>query len=108
MNLSKRPSGSFSGKPPVFAVLWALFALTAHVQAEEGVSAAAGYAVQPGDILEISVWKEEGLQQEVLVTPDGRLSFPLVGNIVAQGKTVQQLSRLITDKIIEFIPDPAG
>ena len=107
MNLSKRTSGFLSVYLPIIAVMWALSALTAFAQPEEDISVAAGYAVQPGDVLLISVWKEEGLQQEVLVTPDGRLSFPLVGNIAAQGKTVQQLSRRITDKIIEFIPDPA-
>jgi polysaccharide export outer membrane protein len=34
------------------------------------------YQVQPGDVLSINVWKEEGLQQEVLVRPDGGMSFP--------------------------------
>ena len=43
------------------------------------------YLIGPGDILEISVWKEEGLQKEVLVRPDGGISFPLVGEIQAGG-----------------------
>jgi polysaccharide export outer membrane protein len=107
MNLYKRSSGLFSFNVPMVVVTWALLALPVFAQGEEAVSPASGYAVQPGDILEISVWKEEGLQQEVLVTPDGRLSFPLVGNIEAQGQTVQQLSRLVAEKIGKFIPDPA-
>ncbi len=86
-------------------ILWLFISLSASGQ-EETLTSASGYEVQPGDVLEISVWKEEGLQQLVLVTPDGRLSFPLVGNIMAEGHTVQDLSRLITEKIVEYIPDP--
>ena len=67
---------------------------------------AAGYTVHPGDILLISVWKEEGLEQEVLVRPDGGLSFPLVGDISAHGKTVQQLTEEISESIAKYIPDP--
>ena len=86
-------------------ILWLFISLSASAQ-EETLTSASGYEVQPGDVLEISVWKEEGLQQLVLVTPDGRLSFPLVGNIAAEGHTVQDLGRLITEKIVEYIPDP--
>ena len=46
------------------------------------------YLIQPGDVLEISVWREDGLQREALVRPDGGLSFPLVGEIGAAGQTV--------------------
>ncbi len=66
----------------------------------------AGYRLQPGDILEISVWKEEGMQGEVLVRPGGGLSFPLVGDVAAEGRTVQQLSSEITERLKAYIPDP--
>ncbi len=89
------------------ALLWSFSTCAAFAQGEDLVPPTSGYEIQPGDILEISVWKEEGLQQEVLVTPDGRLSFPLVGNIPVEGQTVAELSTLISDRIIEFIPDPA-
>lgn len=64
------------------------------------------YGIQPGDVLSVSVWKEEGLQSEVLVRPDGGISFPLVGDVSAAGKTVQQLSTLISERLTKFIPDP--
>lgn len=64
------------------------------------------YRIGPGDILQVSVWKEEGLQQEVLVRPDGGMSFPLAGDIQAGGKTVQQLQTALTQQIKRFIPDP--
>lgn len=64
------------------------------------------YGIQPGDVLTISVWKEEGLQSEVLVRPDGGISFPLVGDVSAAGKSVQQLSALISERLAKYIPDP--
>ncbi|HEC15399.1 MAG TPA: polysaccharide export protein [Sedimenticola sp.] len=65
-----------------------------------------GYRVQPGDILEIAVWKEEGMQSEVLVRPDGGLSFPLVGDVSAEGRTIEQLTGVITERLKRYIPEP--
>ena len=64
------------------------------------------YLLSPGDVLEISVWKEEGLQKEVLVRPDGGISFPLVGELQAGGKTAPQVQQLVAAQIKRFIPDP--
>ena len=63
------------------------------------------YYVQPGDNLEISVWKEEDLQRQVLIRPDGRFSFPLVGDVEAAGKTVEQLREVLTQRLSVFVPD---
>lgn len=63
------------------------------------------YKVNPGDILEINVWKEEGLQQEVLVRPDGGLSFPLVGSFSAQNLTLGEIEKAITEKLRHYISD---
>jgi len=65
----------------------------------------ATYAVKPGDVLEISVWKEPDLQREVLVRPDGAFSFPLVGEVDARGKTVQELNKLVSERIARYIAD---
>ena len=64
------------------------------------------YRIQPGDILEISVWREESLLRQVLVRPDGGLSFPLVGDVQAAGKSVVELQALITERLQKYIPDP--
>jgi len=64
------------------------------------------YQVQPGDVLEITVWKEEGLQQEVLVRPDGGLSFPLAGDFKAQDQSLLQVKQIITERLSEYIADP--
>jgi polysaccharide export outer membrane protein len=65
-----------------------------------------GYKLRPGDIVAVSVWQEPGLEQLVLVRPDGGMSFPLVGDLQAEGLTVDQLSGSIKKKLTRFIPDP--
>lgn len=64
------------------------------------------YEIGPEDVLEISVWKEKDLQREVLVRPDGWLTFPLVGNVKAAGKTAQELEQEIRLRLRKYIPDP--
>lgn len=63
------------------------------------------YRVQPGDVLEISVWKEPDLQRQVLVRPDGAFSFPLVGEVDARGKTVQELHKTVGERLGRYISD---
>jgi len=69
-------------------------------------AAVEGYRVQPGDILVISVWKEHDLQGEILVKPDGGVSFPLAGDVAADGMTTQELTEALATKLKRFIPDP--
>jgi len=64
------------------------------------------YRVQPGDTLSVSVWKEADLSGEVLVRPDGGLSFPLVGDVVASGKTIAALREEFTERLKRYIPNP--
>ena len=64
------------------------------------------YVIQPGDVLEISVWKEKDLQKEIMVRPDGGLNFPLAGYIQASGKTLEQLQKELTTKLVKYVPDP--
>ena len=63
------------------------------------------YRLNPEDEIKISVWKEEDLQGEVLVRPDGGISFPLVGDLKAGGKTIQELQNEIAGKIQRYIPE---
>ena len=65
------------------------------------------YVIQPGDVLEVSVWREEGLTKEVLVRPDGGLSFPLVGSVQASGKSIEELQTEVSEKLKRYIPDPS-
>ncbi len=66
-----------------------------------------GYLIGPEDVLEISVWREESLQREVLVRPDGRISFPLIGDLQVAGNTPEKVQSMISAKLKKFIPDPA-
>lgn len=68
----------------------------------------ATYLLAPGDALEISVWKEEGLQQQqILISPDGTIVYPLIGTITAAGRTINDLKELITVKLSDYIADPS-
>lgn len=66
----------------------------------------ATYTVKPGDVLQVSVWKEPELQAPVLVQPDGKFSFPLAGQFDANGKTVIQLQQQIASRLAHYITDP--
>lgn len=63
------------------------------------------YTIRAGDILQVSVWKEEDLQLEVLVRPDGGFSLPLVGEVQATGKTTEDLRKEITKRLSTYVPD---
>ena len=63
------------------------------------------YTIIAGDVLQITVWKEDALNQEVLVLPDGTINYPLIGAIPAQGKTPAELQDYIKDKLSKLIPD---
>lgn len=89
---------------------WAEESATQAIKAPEekppAMIADAGYQLGPEDVLDISVWKEEGLKKEVLVRPDGGISFPLIGEIQAVGKTTGQLQKEIAQRLEKYIPDP--
>ena len=77
----------------------------AYAADESPASTITDYKINPGDILSISVWREIDLQRDVLVRPDGKFSFPLAGDIKAQGNSVEQVRKLLTNKLSRFIPD---
>jgi len=66
----------------------------------------ATYLVQPGDTLQVTVWKEQELQAEVLIRPDGGLSFPLAGEIEAAGHTVEDIRKVLQGRLTKYLPDP--
>jgi len=66
---------------------------------------AGSYIIGPGDVLSISVWKDEALTSVPTVLPDGFISFPLIGNIQAAGNTVAELKAEIEGKLARYVPD---
>jgi polysaccharide export outer membrane protein len=72
---------------------------------QESQQITSGYLIQPGDVLQISVWREPDLQADVVVSPDGRLSMPLLGEIDTDGKSIELLRNEIVARIQKFVPD---
>lgn len=69
-------------------------------------SVAGNYVIGADDTLQITVWKEPQLSAALPVRPDGKISLPLVGDVVAAGFTPMQLSADITAKLTKFVTDP--
>ena len=63
------------------------------------------YRIGPGDVLNIEVWKDAALSRQVTVLPDGKISFPLIGELTAGDRTVAELKKEIESKISRFVPD---
>src|SRR6266851_1167819 len=61
------------------------------------------YRVGPEDVLELSVWHEDALKKEVLVRPDGGISYPLIGEVQTAGKTVVEIREEVTKRLEKFI-----
>ncbi|HEY5604479.1 MAG TPA: XrtA/PEP-CTERM system exopolysaccharide export protein [Gammaproteobacteria bacterium] len=68
--------------------------------------AAQPYLIGPGDRLNVFVWGNTDLSTEVSVRPDGRISTPLVEDVVASGKTPVQLAREMEKQLAQFIKNP--
>jgi len=66
---------------------------------------ATDYIIGPGDIIGISVWKDESLTRTVVVLPDGKITFPLLGDLVAGGKTVAQLKKDLESGLTRYVAD---
>ena len=65
------------------------------------------YRIDVGDVLDINVWKEVELSKQVFVRLDGRISLPLVGDVIAAGKTSMELAKILEEKIGEIIAEPS-
>ncbi|MCG3110225.1 MAG: polysaccharide biosynthesis/export family protein [Candidatus Manganitrophus sp. SB1] len=74
------------------------------VSAQEGV-AGPGYLIGPEDVLHISVWRDESLTRQVVVRPDGMISFPLVGDIRAEERTVDEIKNELIRRLAPFMPN---
>ena len=64
------------------------------------------YIIGPMDVLEIQVWKEPDFSRQVLVRPDGKITLPLVGDILASGMNTMGLKALLSEKLEDFVSKP--
>ncbi|MBN2705939.1 MAG: polysaccharide export protein [Deltaproteobacteria bacterium] len=82
-----------------------IFLLGALLPAAAADGDSGGYRIGSGDILEISVWKEESLSREIIVPPDGVIAFPLIGDISISNLTVGDLRHEVTKRLNDFVPE---
>ena len=64
------------------------------------------YFIAAGDTMEVFVWKNPDLSKDVIVGPDGKISYPLVGRIQAVGLTIDQLEEKITQELSKYVKYP--
>ncbi len=89
------------------ALITSLLVVASPLPAQESSPpAVVPYTINPGDLLSVTVWKEQDLQRQVLVRPDGSFSFPLAGEIDANNKSVRQVQAELVRQLEKYIPDP--
>ncbi|MGE5307569.1 MAG: polysaccharide biosynthesis/export family protein [Deltaproteobacteria bacterium] len=64
------------------------------------------YVIGGDDVLQVNVWQNQDLDGELIVRPDGMISFPLVGDVEAEGQTLTQLKKALTERLGEYVKAP--
>lgn len=108
------PTPKYKGDEMVFSVntkilfIWVIVAVTLSTIPANAQSTSSGdYSIGAGDLLEIVTWKEPELSRsEILVRIDGYVSFPLLNDVKAAGKTTAQLTQSIQDGLKDYIANP--
>jgi polysaccharide export outer membrane protein len=85
--------------------LGACLSLVSAVRAADSAAPGSGYKLQPGDVLQVVVWKETDLQSDVLIRPDGGISFALAGDMQAAGRTTDELRAELESRVRKLVPD---
>src|SRR5580658_10082025 len=90
------------------SVLWiAAAALSVLAGAAGAQTTTTDYRLHPGDKLIVGVYDDPKLlPQEMVVAPDGRISYPMVGELVAGGKTVEQVRLELDTKLKKYLAEP--
>jgi len=71
-----------------------------------GIAIGSDFVIGAGDVLMVNVWRETEISRTVPVRPDGKLSLPLVGDVIANGRTPKQLEEEITQRLHGYIANP--
>ncbi len=71
-----------------------------------GVPVPKGYKIGPADVLDIMFWRDKDMSAQVTVRPDGRITLPLMHDIVAIGLTPEQLRTKLETDAAQYIHDP--
>jgi len=74
---------------------------------QEANSGQKEFVLGPEDVLEIAVWRSPDVSKDVVVRPDGKISLPLIGEVVVSGRTAKELATHISDRLKEFKENPS-
>jgi polysaccharide export outer membrane protein len=80
--------------------------VTSQVMEKLSNAVSSEYIIGAEDMLEITVWRNVDLSKTVQVRPDGRISMPIIRDIMAVGKTPTQLAEEMTNKLKEYVQNP--
>ena len=75
-------------------------------EAQETQQDTGDYLIGPGDLIQVVVWKNVDLSGEFRVRPDGKLSMPLIGDVIVGGKTTEEVNMQIQDRLKLYIESP--
>ena len=84
-----------------FVFLLVIISLGLFISTPSSIKAQSDYILGPEDVLEIIVWGHSDLRREMPISLEGRISFPLIGEVKAAGKTTQQLEKDIAKKLAD-------
>ena len=65
------------------------------------------FLLGPEDVLIVTVWKNQNLSQEMVIRPDGMISMPLIGDMVAANLTADNLAKSISDRLTKYMASPS-
>jgi polysaccharide export outer membrane protein len=65
------------------------------------------YQIGPGDVLQINVWRHPELSASLPVRPDGKITSPLIEDLIAVGRTPADLAREIEKRLTKYVRDPS-
>lgn len=83
-----------------------VLALGFHFGLARAEEAPPAYQIGPNDVLNIYVWKEPELTRDLTVMLDGRITYPLIGEVMAQGRSVTELKEVMLERLKLFIEAP--
>lgn len=77
------------------------------VKAAGGATLDGDYQVGPGDVIQVSVWREPEASSVVVIRPDGKISLPLISDLVVNGKTPMEIQQIVVEKLAPFVNTPS-
>lgn len=91
----------------LFSVLLVLLLTSPQISGAQEKAARSPYMIGPGNVLEIVTWKEVDFsREEVLVRSDGMITFPLLNDIQADGRTPVELKKDIENRLKDYVSNP--